>query len=193
MKRVCVFCGSSRGAREAYQEAARETGRAIAEAGLGLVYGGGRVGLMGMLADAALEAGGEVIGVIPQALSSSEIAHGGLTELRVVGSMHERKALMEQFSDGFLAMPGGFGTFDELFEILTWAQLHLHDKPVCLLNVCGYFDGLLTMVNHAEQERFVRPEHRAALLVAETGARAVELLRTAPRHPMPSIAKWIEP
>ena len=193
MRRICVFCGASAGARPEYRDAARAAGRAIAEAGRTVVYGGGRVGLMGVLADAALEAGGEVIGVIPRALSSSEIAHGGLTELRVVGSMHERKATMERLSDGFLAMPGGFGTLDELFEILTWAQLGLHAKPVCLLNVCGYYDGLLNMLKHAVSERFVRREHLAALLVARCGEEAVRALVAAQPGSPPLGAKRLRP
>lgn len=193
MKRICVFCGSSLGARPEYRDAAESVGREISVRGLGLVYGGGRVGLMGALADAALQSGGEVIGVIPRALSSSEIAHGGLSALHVVDSMHERKALMERLSDGFLAMPGGFGTLDELFEILTWAQLGLHAKPVCLLNVRGYYDSLLTMLDQAAAERFMRPEHRRALHVAQDAAEAVETLQSAPARSMPPIERWLQP
>lgn len=193
MKRICVFCGASLGARPEYRDAAESVGREISERGLGLVYGGGRVGLMGALADAALQSGGEVIGVIPRALASSEIAHGGLSALHVVESMHERKALMERLSDGFLAMPGGFGTLDELFEILTWAQLGLHAKPVCLLNVRGYYDSLLTMLDQAAAENFMRSEHRRALHVAHDAAEAVETLRSAPVRSMPRIETWLQP
>src|SRR6516164_2274986 len=148
LKRICVFCGSSVGDRPIYLQAALELGRAIAERRLGLVYGGGHIGLMGVLADAVLSGGGEVIGVIPQALVDRELAHTGVTELRVVETMHQRKALMADLSDGFLALPGGFGTGDELFEILTWAQLGLHAKPIGVLNVGGYFDPLLAWLDH---------------------------------------------
>src|SRR4051812_49148308 len=150
--RVCVFCGSNPGARPEYAAAARAVGRALAERGRGLVYGGGNVGLMGVCADAALAAGGEVIGVIPDALQTAEVAHGGLTRLHVVRTMHERKALMADLSDAFAALPGGFGTLDELFEILTWAQLGIHAKPVAILNVAGFFDPLLAMLDHQTAE-----------------------------------------
>jgi len=143
LRRLCVFTGSSAGVRPEYREAARDLGRLLAQRGIGLVYGGARVGLMGAVADAALEAGGVVIGVIPQGLVAKEIAHTGLTELRVVASMHERKAMMADLADGFVALPGGWGTLEEFFEVLTWAQLGLHAKPCGLLNVGGYFDGLL--------------------------------------------------
>jgi len=167
MKRICVFCGSNAGARSEYAEAARALATVLAERKLGIVYGGGNVGLMGVLADAALEHGGEVIGVIPQKLVDKEVAHHGVTELRIVETMHERKALMNDLSDAFLALPGGFGTLDEFFEVLTWAQLGFHGKPCALLNVAGYYDGMLTMLDHAVTERFLRPAHRE-LVIADT-------------------------
>jgi len=167
MKRICVFCGSNAGARSEYAEAARALATVLAERKLGIVYGGGNVGLMGVLADAALARGGEVIGVIPQKLVDKEVAHRGVTELRIVQTMHERKALMNDLSDAFLALPGGFGTLDEFFEVLTWAQLGFHGKPCALLNVAGYYDGMLAMLDHAVTERFLRPAHRE-LVIADT-------------------------
>ena len=155
MKSVCVFCGSSDGARPAYADAARAFGRMLAMRGLTLVYGGGNVGMMRQLADAVLEAGGRVVGVIPEQLVDRERAHRGVSELRVVGSMHERKALMVALSDAFIALPGGFGTLDELFEVLTWAQLGLHHKPCALLNVDGYFDHLVSLVERARVDGFI--------------------------------------
>ena len=167
MKRICVFCGSNAGARSEYAEAARALATVLAERKLGIVYGGGNVGLMGVVADAALARGGEVIGVIPQKLVDKEVAHRGVTELRIVETMHERKALMNDLSDAFLALPGGFGTLDEFFEVLTWAQLGFHGKPCALLNVAGYYDGMLAMLDHAVTERFLRPAHRE-LVIADT-------------------------
>ena len=169
LKRICVFCGSNTGARPAYALAARELASLMARRRTGLVYGGGNVGLMGILADAMIEAGGEVIGVIPASLVAREVAHSGLTQLRVVQTMHERKALMNELSDAFIAMPGGFGTLDEFFEILTWSQLGIHGKPSGLLNVAGYYDDLLVMLDHAMSEELLRPEHRA-LILADTDA-----------------------
>jgi len=166
MERVCVFCGSSPGARPEYGEAAEALGRALVEAGLGLVYGGASVGLMGWIADTVLAGSGEVIGVIPESMAKKEIAHGGLSDLRVVGSMHERKAMMADLASGFIALPGGLGTFEELFEILTWAQLGMHKKPIGLLNVGGYYDPLLMMLDRAVGQQFVRPEHHGLLLVS---------------------------
>jgi uncharacterized protein (TIGR00730 family) len=172
MKRVCVFCGSATGLREEYRNSAQELARALSGRGIALVYGGGNVGLMGILADAMLHAGGAVIGVIPRALVAREVAHRGVTELRVVDTMHQRKAMMNDLSDAFIALPGGFGTLEEFFEILTWSQLGMHDKPCGLLNVSGYFDRLLSMLDHAVEERFVRPPHRQ-LVIAETDADAM--------------------
>jgi uncharacterized protein (TIGR00730 family) len=164
MKRICVFCGSSPGARPEYGEQARQLGIAIARRGLGLVYGGGSVGLMGVVADAALAAGGEVDGVIPDRLKERELDHRSLTRLHVVRSMHERKALMAELADAFVALPGGTGTLEELTEILTWSQLGLHEKPVGLLDVAGYYEHLAAFFDHAVRERFLRAEHRRILL-----------------------------
>jgi uncharacterized protein (TIGR00730 family) len=189
MKRVCIFCGSSAGARPAYAASAEALGAELARRGLGLVYGGGAVGLMGIVADSALAAGGEVMGVIPQALVAKEIGHRGLSELRVVGSMHERKALMAELSDAFVALPGGLGTLEEFCEILTWSQLGLHRKPFGLLNVEGYYDGLLGFFDHAVAERFVYPEHRA--MVLEEGEAGALLERLASYVP-PVMDKWID-
>lgn len=176
MPRICVFCGSSFGRLPVYREAAIEVGRQLARRGIGLVYGGASVGLMGALADAALAAGGEVIGVIPRALVDREIAHLGLSELRVVDSLHQRKALMAELADAFLALPGGIGTLDELSEALTWSQLGIHRKSLGLLNVAGYYDALLATLDHAVAERFVRPENRALLISDTDAARLIERL-----------------
>lgn len=172
MKRICVFCGASRGGPGHYAEAARDLGTLLAARGLGLVYGGGDIGLMGVVADAALGAGGEVTGVIPQQLMDREVGHKGLTEMHVVESMNDRKLLMAELSDGFIAMPGGLGTLDELFEMLTWSQLKLHHKPCGLLNHRGYFDTMLAFLDHGEREGFIKAKHRAMLLV-ESGAEAL--------------------
>ncbi|MGB0087027.1 MAG: TIGR00730 family Rossman fold protein [Rhodomicrobiaceae bacterium] len=168
MKRICLFAASSVGVRDAYAKAAAEFGALVASRGIGLVYGGGGVGLMNVAANAALAAGGEVIGVIPQALVDMEVAHYGLTELRIVGSMHERKALMSELSDGFAALPGGLGTIEEFFEVLTWAQLGFHTKPCGLLNIDGYYERLLGFLDHAAAERLLRRENREMILVAES-------------------------
>lgn len=167
MTRICVFCGSSTGARPAYAEAARAVGAALVRRGVGLVYGGGSVGLMGVVADTVLAAGGEAIGVIPRGLATKELAHGGLTELRVVVSMHERKATMASLADGFVALPGGLGTLEETLEVLTWVQLGIHDKPVGVLNVDGYFDALADLLRHAVREGFMRREYFDLLLFAD--------------------------
>jgi len=188
MKSICVFCGSNDGARATYTEAAIELGAAIAGRDLTLVYGGAHVGLMGAVADAALRAGGEVVGVMPLALVEKEIAHSGLTKLHAVGSMHERKAMMADLSDGFVALPGGAGTLEEVFEVWTWGQLGHHDKPVGFLNVEAYFDGLLAFLDHQKEERFMRPEHRD-MLVVETESESL-LDRFAAYDP-PRVAKWI--
>jgi uncharacterized protein (TIGR00730 family) len=167
MKRICVFCGSSAGTNPLYADAARRMGRTLARRGLGLVYGGGGVGLMAAVADAALDAGGEVVGVIPRALQLREFAHDRLTELHVVGSMHERKAKMAELSHGFVALPGGMGTLEEFAEVLTWAQLGLHERPCGLLDVAGYYRPLVAFFDHAEAEGFLRPEHRRLVLAAD--------------------------
>ena len=178
MKRLCVFCGSSVGVRPVYAGMARELAAELCRRGLGLVYGGGGIGLMGVLADAMLELGAEVIGVIPRPLASKELAHTGLTEMRVVESMHERKALMASLADGFVAMPGGLGTFEETLEILTWSQLGIHRKPIGLLNVEGYYDGLLGMIAHSVAEGFVPREYRALSVAAPTPARLLDLMES---------------
>jgi uncharacterized protein (TIGR00730 family) len=164
LRSICVFCGSSTGARPEYAAAAKALGRLLGERGIRLVYGGGKVGIMGVLADAALDAGAEVVGIIPQMLVDKELAHRGLSELRIVGSMHDRKALMAELAGTFIALPGGLGTLEELCEILTWCQLGIHTKPCGCLNVLGYFDSLLQMLDHAVGERFLHPEQRRLLL-----------------------------
>jgi len=188
IERVCVFCGSNPGLRPVYAEAARALGRTLAERGMGLVYGGARVGLMGAVADTVLAAGGEAIGVIPHALVAREVAHSGLTELHVVNSMHERKALMADLAGAFVALPGGYGTLDELCEILTWSQLGLHPKPVGLLNVEGYFDPLLALFDRAVEEGFLPAPHRGLALADTDPARLLD--RFAAYEP-PSTGKWI--
>lgn len=167
MKKICVYCGSSPGLLPDYGEAATALGEALAARNIGLVYGGASVGLMGTIADTVIAAGGEVIGVIPRSLVEKEVSHAGLTELRVVESMHERKAVMAEISDGFIAMPGGFGTLEEIFEVLTWSQLGFHRKPCALLNIQHYFDSLVTFMDHAVDQQFVRSAHRNVLAVAE--------------------------
>jgi uncharacterized protein (TIGR00730 family) len=186
MRRLCVFCGSKVG-RPEYSVAAETLGRLLAAHGIGLVFGGGHVGLMGVLADAVLASGGEAVGVIPQGLVDLELAHGGLTRLHVVETMHARKALMADLSDAFAALPGGFGTADELFEILTWAQLGLHSKPIGLLNVGGCFGGLLAWMDRLVDDGLLKPAHRALPLVADDPGQLLERLR---RHrPAPAVPK----
>ena len=188
MNSLCVFCGSNPGASPAYAEAAARLGRTVAERGMTLVYGGGRVGLMGVVADAALAAGGKVTGVIPEALATLELAHDGLTELQVVGSMHERKARMSELSDGFLALPGGIGTLEEWFEVWTWSQLGFHAKPCGLLNVAGYYDHLLAFLGHVTAERFLSEPHRSMAIVGDDPELLLDRLATW----RPSRArKWI--
>lgn len=189
MKRICVYCGSNPGLRQEYTEAAIAVGEALAARGLGLVYGGGAVGLMGVVADAALASGAEVIGVIPEKLMRKEIAHAGVTEMHVTKTMHERKALMTDLADGFIALPGGIGTFDELFETWTWGQLGYHRKPFGLLNVADYYTPLVTFLDHVTEQGFMRAEHRAALMV-ETFAETL-LDRFATFTP-PDLPKWLE-
>ena len=166
MKRICVYCGSSYGKLPAYTEAAKALGNVLNDHGIGLVYGGASVGIMGVVADAVLAGGGEVIGVIPQSIVDLEIAHTGLTELKVVPDMHERKAMMAEYSDGFIALPGGLGTMEELFEVWTWAQLGFHDKPCGLMNVAGYYDHLTAFIAHAVDQEYVKAAHQDVLLVA---------------------------
>jgi uncharacterized protein (TIGR00730 family) len=164
---ICVFCGSSSGVSSAYAESARLVGETLARRGLGLVYGGGRVGLMGIVADAVLGAGGRAIGVIPEALATKEVAHDGLTELHVVSGMHERKALMATKSAAFLTLPGGIGTFEEFFEILSWGALGIHQKPIGILNVDGFFDPLIALLDHGIAQRFIRPDFLQPLLISD--------------------------
>jgi uncharacterized protein (TIGR00730 family) len=189
VQRLCVFSGSSSGAHPDYAQAAAELGRALADQGIGVVYGGASVGLMGILADAALDAGTDVVGVIPQALVDREIAHPGLSDLRVVGSMHERKALMAELADGFIALPGGIGTLEELFEVYTWTLLGLHSKPLGLLDVRGYYAQLAAFLDHAVQERFLTAEYREVLVVEERAQAMIESFR---RWRPPVRAKWID-
>jgi len=189
LKSICVFAGSNSGSRASYRTAAAELGRVLAMREVGLVYGGARVGLMGVLADAVLASGGRVTGVIPAALVAREVAHNGLADLRVVSSMHERKAVMADLADGFIALPGGWGTLEEFFEILTWGQLGLHRKPCGLLNVNGYFDRLLSFLGHSIEEGFVRREHGSVISVSSS---PLALLNMLASHEPPLVEKWID-
>ncbi|AKQ65356.1 Lysine decarboxylase family [Myxococcus hansupus] len=190
VRSVCVFCGSRPGARPEYLEAATHMGTELARRGLTLVYGGASVGLMGAVADAALAAGGTVVGVLPGFLGAKELAHRGLTELHSVDSMHERKALMEKRSDAFIALPGGYGTLDELFEIVTWAQLGLHQKPMGLLDTRGFFQPLLAMARHHAEEGFVPVEQAVPFAVSDSPAALVDRLLAGPT--MPTVQKWLK-
>lgn len=189
INRICVFCGSSSGKQETYSVQARALGQAMADQGIGLVYGAGGIGLMGTVADAVIAAKGEVIGVIPYALATKERAHPAV-QMRVVNTMHERKKIMADLSDAFIAMPGGFGTFEELLEIITWGQLGIHQKPIGLLNVAGYYDPLLAMVDRAIEEGFVLPRYRNLIVVASNAEALLEKLFGY--QPLKSIVKWIE-
>jgi uncharacterized protein (TIGR00730 family) len=188
-KRLCVFCGSSHGANPAYAEAARSLGGEFAKRGIGLVYGGGNVGLMGIIADAVLAGSGEVIGIIPEALMAKELGHRRIQDLRVVKTMHERKAMMAELADGFIAMPGGIGTFEEFFEIVTWAQLGFHSKPCALLNVNAFYDPLLHLLDHAITECFVKPNQRDLVLVESDFSKLLDRMAT---HHVPHEPKWID-
>ena len=190
MNAVCVFCGSHPGNDPAYAEAAQRLGRLLAERDITLVYGGGHVGLMGVIADSALGAGGEVIGVMPRSLVDREIGHTGLTKLHVVSSMHERKALMSELSEGFVALPGGNGTLEEFFEVLTWAQLGEHGKPCGLLNVAGYYDPLLAVFDRMVDRAFLKEEHRGLVLVEEDPS---ALLERFDNYEPPRTIKWVGP
>ncbi len=190
LRRVCVFCGSSAGRDARHAEAAATLGRVLAGRGLGLVYGGGSVGLMGVLADAVLAAGGSVIGVIPHGLAARELAHRGVSDLRVVPSMHARKALMAELADGFVALPGGIGTFEELFEVVTWGQLGIHKKPVGVLNVAGYYDPLVALLQHADAEGFIWAAGRALVSVEEDPDRLLDRLE---RYEPPPAPAWVSP
>lgn len=188
LKTLCVFCGSSAGFNPIHSEVATTFGELLAEEGIELIYGGGSVGLMGALADAVLGAGGRVIGVIPRFLATRELLHTGVTQMQLTDTMHERKGLMSELSDAFVALPGGLGTFEELFEVLTWAQLGLHDKPIGLLNIAGYFDPLLGMIDRAIADGFCRQEHRRLFVVDDN---AVQLLQQMKAHQPPTVTKWI--
>ena len=189
IKRICVFCGSAAGKRSTYQEAAVDIGTRLALGNFDLVYGGGRVGLMGLVADSVLRNGGRAIGVMPEHLVAKEIAHQGLTELHVVSSMHERKALMEQLADAFVALPGGYGTFEEFCEMLTWGQLGLHRKPCGLLNIDGFYDPLIELFEHAVREGFVPADHRRFVLDDSQPGRLIERLV---RYEPPATTKWLD-
>lgn len=190
MNNICVYCGSSPGRLETYAAAARALGEALVARDLGLVYGGASIGLMGLVADTVLALGGRAVGVIPQGLARKEVVHRHLTELHVTQSMHERKTLMAELSDGFIAMPGGIGTFEEIFEIWTWAQLGIHAKPCGLLNVAGYYDALITFLDHAAAEQFLKPPHRALLMVEH---QPLALLDRFASYQPPPIKKWLDP
>ncbi len=188
MNRICVFCGSSVGVQRIYADAARELGMELVRRGIGLVYGGGNVGLMGVIADAVLDANGAVVGVIPEDLVSKELANQRVGDLRIVKTMHERKALMSDLADGFVALPGGYGTYDEFCEVVTWAQLGLHKKPCAMLNVAGFYDPLLAMFDRATAEGFIRPEFRAMLLISSDPA---DLLEQMQSYQPPVVERWI--
>lgn len=187
--RLCIFSGSNAGSKPVYVEAAAQLGRTLAKQGIGIVYGGSSVGLMGAMADAALAEGGEVIGVIPQALVEKEMAHSGLADLRVVESMHQRKALMAELSDGFIALPGGIGTLEELFEVWTWAQLGYHQKPCSLLNIAGFYDGLSAFLDHVAAEAFMKQVHRGMLIVEQDIDKLLAAIRA---YRAPQVTKWIK-
>lgn len=190
MQRICVYCGSSSGKNPEYTVVARLLGMELARRNLGLVYGGASIGMMGVIADAVMQHGGEVIGIIPKVLAHKEVAHHHLTELKIVNSMHERKALMAELSDGFIALPGGLGTLEELFEILTWAQLGLHQKPCALLNINNYYDGLISFIEHAFAEQFINPRHRALLLLDDNPSSMIDKLM---QYSAPTLERWIAP
>ncbi|MCD0505303.1 TIGR00730 family Rossman fold protein [Bordetella petrii] len=189
IQNICVYCGSNSGSRPDYAEGARELARELVRRDIGLVYGGASVGIMGVVADAVMAEGGRVIGIIPEPLMRKELGHRGLTELHVVQSMHERKTMMAERSDGFVALPGGAGTLEEIFETWTWAQLGMHEKPCGLLNVAGYYDQMAAFLDHAVQESFMRAEHRAMLIVEDQPAALLD--RYASYQP-PTVSKWID-
>ena len=188
MRNICVFCGSQSGTDPRYRQIAVELGRLLAQRGDGLVYGGGHVGLMGAIADAVLEAGGAVTGVIPKPMTDRELAHETVTKLYVVSSMHERKALMASLSDAFIAMPGGYGTLEELFEVIAWAQLGIHRKPIGVLNAAGYFDALISFVDKMVAEGFIKSKYRGLFVTAE---QPLALLDALQHHQMPATRRWL--
>jgi len=189
MQRICVFCGSNRGARPEYAVAARAVAAALVRDDLTLVYGGGSVGLMGVVADEVLRLGGQAIGVIPRPLWQREVGHNALTEVHIVDTMHQRKQMMSDLADAFIAMPGGLGTIEEIFEIWTWTQLGMHEKPIGFLNVAGYYDSLMTFLDHAVRERFIRPEIRGAAMIEETPAALLQRFAT---YAPPRVMQWID-
>ena len=188
MNRICVFCGSKTGTNPLFLETAVELGRVLAQRGLGLVYGGASIGLMGAVADSVMGCGGRVVGVIPEAMATKEVAHEGLSEMHVVSSMHERKSMMARLADGFVALPGGFGSFEELLEMITWAQLGIHRKPVAILNVSGYYDPLIQLFERAIEEGFIKPRNRQLVVVKQEPD---ELLETLLTHELPVVKRWI--
>ncbi len=188
MNRICVFCGSKTGNSPLFLEAAIQLGRVLAERGLDLVYGGASIGLMGAVADSVLTGGGKVVGVIPEAMASKEVAHDGLTEMHVVSSMHERKSMMARLADAFVALPGGFGSFEELLEMITWAQLGIHRKPVGILNVAGYYDPLIQLFEGAIEAGFIKPRNRQLFVIEQEADR---LLQTLLAHKLPEVKRWI--
>jgi len=188
IRKICVYCGSSPGKNPAFSQAARILAKELCNRGIGLVFGGGAVGVMGVVADSMLEAGGEVIGVIPKALAVKEVAHYGLSELHVVASMHERKAMMAELADGFIALPGGWGTLEEIFEMLTWAQLGFHEKPCAILNVDGYYDGLIGFLENSFEQQFVNPLYRPLLIKAEDPTILLDQFAT---YNPPKVRKWM--
>ena len=188
MNRICVFCGSKTGTNPLFMKTAVELGRLLAECGLDLVYGGARIGLMGAVADSVLAGGGRVVGVVPEAMATKEVVHEGLSEIHVVSSMHERKSMMARLADGFVALPGGFGSFEELLEMITWAQLGIHRKPVAILNVSGYYDSLIQLFERAIEEGFIKPRNRQLVVVEEEPDRLLQTLLT---HKLPEVKRWI--
>ena len=188
MNRICVFCGSKTGTNPLFLKTAVELGRVLAQRGLGLVYGGASIGLMGAVADSVMGCGGRVVGVIPEAMATKEVAHEGLSEMHVVSSMHERKSMMARLADGFVALPGGFGSFEELLEMITWAQLGIHRKPVAILNVSGYYDPLIQLFERAIEEGFIKPRNRQLVVVKQEPD---ELLETLLTHELPVVKRWI--
>lgn len=190
MNRVCVFCGSNAGTQPTFRQAAAELGRLLVARGMSLVYGGGSVGLMGVVADAVLDEGGQATGVIPRMLAVKELLHERVADMRLVPDMHSRKALMADLADAFVALPGGYGTFEELFEVITWAQLGIHAKPIGLLNTDGYYDPLARLIDHAIETGFIRPEHRDLVVIED---RPAPLLDRLAHHRLPAVRKWIGP
>jgi len=190
MKSICVYSGSADGIHAEFKTAARQMGRLLAERGIRLIYGGGKTGLMGDVADGALDAGGEVVGVITEAMNTPALAHLNLTRLEVTPTIHERKARMYDLAEGYIALPGGFGTFDELFETITWAQIGLHEKPIGLLNTRHYYDPLLRLVDHAEKEGFIFPEHRQIMVSAATPHELLKAMESH-QHPTEAVKRWL--